>query len=288
MTQGPKGITMRKYNDALNRAWTDTDEFEPSIPLPITVGSKTEQLTRRSHVGAPSTEVFSDGLTMAEVPVVGQPPGLLATQTLLVSMARQQAIHRLCECIAPAALVEKSWRIAVSGCRPRDGASSVAAALAFDLSQRLSVPTLLVDANLRAPGLERVIDIEERRMTSALPNGAVEISATVWPRLTLAICSVDERDVACERLMAALEPVLGSFAAVVIDLGVARLDSRLLPLVRPADAIMLVARYGQTHRQELVTTVAALRSANRTVAGLIFNAQPSLRYPSFGENSSHE
>jgi Mrp family chromosome partitioning ATPase len=50
------------------------------------------------------------------------------------------------------------------------------------------------------------------------------------------------------------------------------LDTRMLLLARPADPILLVARYGHTRRQELATTTAALRAANRAVAGVVFNA----------------
>jgi len=58
----------------------------------------------------------------------------------------------------------------------------------------------------------------------------------------------------------------------VIDLGVTRLDARMLPLARSTDPILLIVRYGSTERQELATTVSALRAANRAVAGVILNA----------------
>ena len=76
---------------------------------------------------------------------------------LPAALARQDAIRQLSERMAPTAAVEKSCRVAISGCRPRDGASSIAAALALDLSQRLSMRTILVDANLQSPSLHGVI-----------------------------------------------------------------------------------------------------------------------------------
>jgi len=69
----------------------------------------------------------------------------------------------------------------------------------------------------------------------------------------------------------------------VIDLGVARLDPRMVPLMRPADPILLVVRYGQTERKELATSAAALRAADRSVAGVIMNARPA-----WSRNSSAE
>src|ERR1700730_7063430 len=68
------------------------------------------------------------------------------------------------------------------------------------------------------------------------------------------------------------EVLLGNYPAVVVDLGVTWLDSGMSPLIRPTDPILLVARYGQTKRQELASAAAGLRAANRALAGVIFNA----------------
>jgi len=56
-----------------------------------------------------------------------------------------------------------------------------------------------------------------------------------------------------------------------------RLDARTLPLARVNDPIILVVRRGLTKRAELSTTSAALRAANRVVAGVIFNGADSIR-----------
>jgi Mrp family chromosome partitioning ATPase len=103
----------------------------------------------------------------------------------------------------------------------------------------------------------------------------MQIRASGWPRLELASCSLDGVDDERQALMQRLEGVLSHYGAVVVDLGVVRLDTRMLPLARPSDPILLVARYGHTRRQELATTAAALRAANRAVAGVIFNAAVS-------------
>ncbi len=47
----------------------------------------------------------------------------------------------------------------VTGCRPGDGASTIAMGLALDLSQRLGLRTLLVDAHLRRPGLHKMFPL---------------------------------------------------------------------------------------------------------------------------------
>jgi Mrp family chromosome partitioning ATPase len=194
---------------------------------------------------------------------------------LASALSRQEAIRQLSERLAPTAAVIKSCRVAISGCRPGDGVSTVAAALAIDLSQRLFMRTILVDANLQAPGLHSVIAAQARAKMQIMLDGSLQFRATPWPRLTLATCCAQEADGEVDSAIGELEGTLGSFSVVVIDLGVVRLDPRMLPMVRPSDPILLVVRYGQTERRELATTAAALRAADRMVAGVILNAQPA-------------
>jgi Mrp family chromosome partitioning ATPase len=72
-------------------------------------------------------------------------------------------------------------------------------------------------------------------------------------------------------MLGQMEALLVSYPAVVVDLGVPRLDARMLPLANPADPILLVVREGQTERRELATSADALRAANRTLAGVVLN-----------------
>ncbi|HJU11827.1 MAG TPA: hypothetical protein VJ728_13170, partial [Candidatus Binataceae bacterium] len=189
-----------------------------------------------------------------------------------VTVARADALQRLAERLAPLAMVERSMRLFLSGCRPADGASTIASAFALDLSQRLSVRTLLVDAHLRHPSLHRIFTLPDYKQPEVVLNGALQIRSSGWPRLEVASCFMDGIEDDRNDLMQRLENVFSHYAAVIVDLGVIRLDTRLLGLARPTDPILLVARYGHTRRQELATSAAALRAANRAVAGVIFNA----------------
>jgi tyrosine-protein kinase len=200
---------------------------------------------------------------------------LPASEAVPVTVARAEALQRLAERLAPVAMVERSMRLFLSGCRPADGTSTIASAFALDLSQRLSVRTLLVDAHLRHPSLHRIFIPSDHRQPELVLDGALQIRASGWPRLEVASCSVESFDEERQALMQRLETVLSHYGAVIVDLGVIRLDTQMLPLARPSDPILLVARYGHTRRQELATTVAALRAANRAVAGVVFNAAVS-------------
>lgn len=68
-----------------------------------------------------------------------------------------------------------------------------------------------------------------------------------------------------------LEGLMAKFRAIVVDLGVIRLDARMLALSRANDPMIIVTRYGHTQRQELTNTAASLRAADRTIAGVVVN-----------------
>ena len=281
---------MGKYSETMKRMAPRADEFMPPMrPRDGTlinleevkerprirdgVIPKTEDLLSRPQsresviLPAESTNGNGNGThPLVPVPVPHEVMG---------GIAREGSIRQLSERLAPAASVEKSCRLAIAACRPQDGASSVAAAIAIDLSQRLSINTILVDANLRHPALHRLMTHGDRRSSQVTLEGAIQLRTTGWARLTLATCCLQGDEPQRDLLIADLENILSTFSAVVIDLGVARLDARMLPLVRPADPILLVVRSGQTERQELVTTTAALRAADRTVAGAILNGATS-------------
>jgi Mrp family chromosome partitioning ATPase len=186
-------------------------------------------------------------------------------------VARSKAIRRLAEQLAPLAVLENSVRLLISGCRPGDGASTVAAALAIDLSQRLGLRTICVDAHLRHPSLHRTFVAPGNGSPELVLDGSLQIRATEWPRLDLATCCPVSTDEERMQQLADFEGLLNRYPAAVVDLGVPRLDARMLPLARPNDPILLVVRHGYTERSELATTSAGLRAANRPVAGVVLN-----------------
>jgi Mrp family chromosome partitioning ATPase len=269
-----------KYYDAINRNLATTREPLPPVRPSAKLVSKTRELIEQPvREVAPRTDEIALENTFLPEPLPYDLPAMLA---------RQDAIRQLSERMAPTAAVDKSCRVAISGCRPSDGASSIAAALALDLSQRLSMRTILVDANLQSPTLHRVVSPAERTLAQITLDGSLQLRTTGWQRLTLATCCLSGNDDEREAAIAELEAVINTFPAAVIDLGVARLDSRMLPLMRPADPILLVVRYGQTERKELATTAAALRAADRTVAGVILNARPERSRNSSAEYPPNE
>jgi hypothetical protein len=76
-------------------------------------------------------------------------------------------------------------------------------------------------------------------------------------------------------LIEALGQAMGRYRAAVVDLGVVRLDARMLAMARPDDPVLVVARYGCSRRDELAATLAVVNLANRSIGGVILNGYKS-------------
>jgi Mrp family chromosome partitioning ATPase len=204
------------------------------------------------------------------------PIPVLAQASTPFEAARTRSLQFLNERVAPLAGVGQNVRLLVTGCRPGDGASTVAMGLALDLSQRMGLRTLLVDAHLRKPELHKMFPPAPSKSPTLLLGDQFVVRASGVPRLELASCLPMTAGAMRPGDVQGYEALLDSFALAVVDLGVVRLDGRLLALARPTDPIIVVTRYGSTERDELATTVAALKAASRSVGGAIINGVPEL------------
>jgi Mrp family chromosome partitioning ATPase len=244
---------MSQYFEALQRAKQQSLD-EQAIELDEPAPGPKEPLNRES---APAQ-------VLTQLPIA---------PSIVGNIARDSAIRSLTERVAPLSSLGTAVRLLVSGCRPGDGASSVAGAIAMDLSQRLGKRTLLLDVHLRHPTLQRLFGASE--LSSDASDAPLVVRATRWPRMELGTCMLPDHEITPGSLLAKLDQRLDEYPMAVVDLGVVRLDSRMLALARPSDPILLVVRYGHTQRGELSTTVKALRAADRTPGGVIFNAARS-------------
>src|ERR1700730_16512121 len=76
-----------------------------------------------------------------------------SAQGLLDSIAARASLRSLSEQLAASSAYNGPARILMAGCRPGDGVSTVAAAMALDMSQRLAARTGLVEAEPRVTQL---------------------------------------------------------------------------------------------------------------------------------------
>lgn len=187
-------------------------------------------------------------------------------QAVPAELSRDDALLHLAEQVSAMATVSESSRLFVAGCDPGDGTSSIAVALALDLSQRLGMPTALVDAHLQHPTLQNFFTRNDAPDSRAV---AQTLRPSGLPRLDLMVNSLGDT---AEELVERTKAELPRYRSAVVDLGVPRLDPSVLRIVQPEDLILIVARYGQTERRDLLATVRTFSAANHPAAGVIFNA----------------
>jgi Mrp family chromosome partitioning ATPase len=198
------------------------------------------------------------------------------------ALARLKGIHRIAESFAGVASVLGDARLAIAGCAAGDGCSSVAAAIALDLTQRLNVRTLLVDGNMCRPRIVKMfanrktsmLALESRTVVEVKSERGIVVRSSNWARLEVANVTPALEKGESESLDELNERVR-VFPASVIDLGAVRLDPRTLPLVRPNDPVLLVVRSSYTERSDLLATINLFSSIGRPVRGVILNATES-------------
>jgi Mrp family chromosome partitioning ATPase len=216
----------------------------------------------------PRPEVVAPKSAIALAPVL-EPPGLLE------ALARSRSLCNLSEQLSVTSAHNGSARILIAGCRPGDGVSTIAAAMALDMSQRLAARTVLVQGQPQGASMHPLFARAGAPSPVTAAGASVAVQGTGWPRLETARpeqMSLSEQPV---RLVEDLEQLLVRYRLAVIDLGVVRLDSRMLAMARPDDPILVVARHLSTDREEMIATINALRNTGHPVSGMILNAYQS-------------
>ena len=132
--------------------------------------------------------------------------------------------------------------------------------------------TLLVDAHLQHPSLHRAFSSRDNLApVQSDADGTAWSQPTDWARLDLVRCELRDGELERSEFLERFEALAKDYRSVVVDLGVVRLDPRLLALARLGDPLLLVVRYGHTERRELANTCTGLRTAGRPPAGVLLN-----------------
>ena len=183
-------------------------------------------------------------------------------------LAREPTLNRLTEQLSALSVPQGRVCVLVTGCSAGDGTSAIAAAIAFDMSQRLGLSTILVDGHVRHPTLHDLLLRSEPVNRDASLRAPARIQPTGMPRLDLAIAIGAEsvRDLTVD-----FESLIEGYSAAVVDLGVVRLDPAALAFARTENPVLLVVRRGHTNRSDLATTISVLKAARLSPSGVIFN-----------------
>jgi Mrp family chromosome partitioning ATPase len=216
----------------------------------------------------PLSEVVIRNHQIALAPIV-EPQGLLD------ALASSRSIRNLSEQLGAASAYNGPARILMTGCRPGDGVSMVAAAMALDLSQRLAARTVLVEGQPRVTPMHPLFGRAGVPALTTATGTSIAVQGTGWPRLETARPEQMELGEHPARMLEDMDELLARYRLAVIDLGVVRLDPRMLALARPKDPILVVARHLRTDRAEMIATVNLLRNTGHPVAGVILNGYKS-------------
>jgi len=207
--------------------------YEGLRPKVLAIEMNRDDILERYRSGSKVAREVTDrsntanGITSAAITAANGDVDLPAPATALADSA---GIRVIAERIAAVARLSGGSRVLIAGCRIGDGASTVAGALALDLCWRLRIETLLVDAGRSGAeasmgGGGRPLRIKPgavARLWTARCAAGAEAARTGLPAAN-GQAQTDE-------LVAELQAVAARYRAAVIDLGVVRLDARMLAL----------------------------------------------------------
>ena len=231
---------------------------------------------------------FMDLTGTAVLASIGVIPNLRpgGNQVYVVSEPRSpsaEAIRMLRANLEFAAAGQPINSLAVTSSNPSEGKSTVSANLAVVMAQA-GMRTVLIDGDLRKPTLHKIFGIpNDRGLTRLLTHADEQWQAystrVAVPNLTLIpsgpvppnpadLLSIDAFPELLERI--------GKDAdMVIIDTPPVLAVSDPLVIARRVDAVLLVAKAGQTRRDSLRHSAEALQQGNIRLIGVVLNQQKS-------------
>jgi hypothetical protein len=236
---------------------------------------RARQSGARNLTGEPLGRVESPSLRAFSAIEKSAPEIHLLGSPAVSALAKREEIHQISEAVGAVAATAGDARLALADCAPGAGSSSVAAALVLDLTQRLRLHALLVDAEPRRSPNQLLFAGPEADTGESEDDNSPPVRRTRFARLEIANIKPTSDKLDPEATCTHLNGRLREFSATIINLGAARLNPRLLPLVRPTDSVFVVVRTGVTQRQDLLSTINVFNSINTRVSGVILNGYVS-------------
>lgn len=258
----------------------------PHVPLTVAIAALLGALAaggalalRQSLLGlveTPEDVERGSGLEpLAVIPSYRRPAGETGLVAREQATPAGEAFRQLRAHLAPHIPSGGGWALAVAGATGGEGTGDVAANLAVAFAET-GRPVILVDANLRRPGLHARFGLRgERGLTTALQRGAAplaeHLSATSTPQLRLLAAGPATGSpgalLASRDLPALMARLRDEAELVIIDCGAALALADGLEAARACDAALLVARAGASRTGDLAQLRDHLERAGVPVVG---------------------
>ncbi|NLI80367.1 MAG: polysaccharide biosynthesis tyrosine autokinase [Deltaproteobacteria bacterium] len=161
-----------------------------------------------------------------------------------------------------------------------EGKTFVACNLAVSISQSLEEQVLLIDADLRSPGVHEVFGLRAYReglstyLAGQLPLPEV-LRKTEIPKLSILPAGnstvIPAELLSSARMKGLIREVRDRYADrfVIIDTSPLELTSETAVLVHEVDAVILVVRHGQTPRDAVKSAVGKIQK--KKLLGIVYN-----------------
>jgi capsular exopolysaccharide synthesis family protein len=171
--------------------------------------------------------------------------------------------------------------VLVASCQPGNGATTTAVGLAATLARRPGARVLIVDANLRAPSLHRLLGVQHRRgLRELLNNGSASadyVQPTGRPNLFVLPSGLTSRSApeifspaSLARLVAHLK---SGFDFIVFDASPFLQCPDAYAVAPHVDAVLLVVEADRTLVDDARRVVRELERSGVRAAGVVLNRQ---------------
>jgi polysaccharide biosynthesis transport protein len=190
----------------------------------------------------------------------------------------EEAIRTLRDSILLSDVVRRPRSLLITSATPREGktTTSIHLAIAHSLQGR---KTLLIDADLRRPGIHGRLGLSDNVGLSAVVNGEAEWRTVLqqadgYPDLDILVAgrasrrAADRLGVTLERLMAEAE---GAYDLIIIDAPPLLGFAEPLQMAAIVDGVVVIALAGQTNRHAIAGVLTSLRRLKANIIGIALN-----------------
>jgi capsular exopolysaccharide synthesis family protein len=179
------------------------------------------------------------------------------------------------------ALLPQTGSLLLTGSHPKEGTTAVACGLAIAMAET-GAKVVLVDANLRSPGVGRYLGTENGPGLADVLAGRASIPEVLRDsldgRLKVLPCGVSGADpgvlLASPRLGAAVRALTETFDMVLVDAPPLHGVADPVVLSKVTDSALLVVRADRTRVDDVARSMDLLERVGARLAGAVLNALP--------------